>query len=133
MMDLSDTEFEQQFAACTLDPSLFTHEAHLRLAWIHVHKYGLSKAIDHISLQIQAYDVAFGDGTKYHRTLTIASVHVMDHFIRKSSSHTFTEFIEEFPRLRTHFREIIAQHYAKDIFKDVQAKHAFVEPDLRPF
>lgn len=33
---LSDTEFEEQFKACTLDSGLFNPEAHLRLAWIHV-------------------------------------------------------------------------------------------------
>lgn len=133
MMHLNDSEFEQQFANCTLDPSLFTHEGHLRLAWIHVRNYGLSKAIDNICAQIKAYDIAFGDGTKYQMTLTMASVYVMDHFMRKSSSRTFTAFIAEFPRLRTHFKEIIAQHYAKDIFRDAGAKHTFIKPDLQPF
>lgn len=32
---LNDQQFEEQFQNCTFDPTLFTHEAHLRLAWIH--------------------------------------------------------------------------------------------------
>ena len=39
---LSDEEFEQQFQNCLLSPVLFTHEAHLRLAFIHILKYGES-------------------------------------------------------------------------------------------
>jgi hypothetical protein len=133
MKHLSDSEFERQFAACTLDPSLFTHEAHLRLAWIHVTKYGPAIAIENICTQIQTYDKVFGDGTKYHVTVTIASVFIMDHFIRRSHSQTFNDFMIEFPRLRTHFKEILAQHYVTDIFKDVEAKDIYVAPDLQPF
>ena len=31
---LTDNEFEKQFQTSSLDPAIFTHEAHLRLAWI---------------------------------------------------------------------------------------------------
>jgi hypothetical protein len=133
MMHLSDTEFAQQFANCTLDPKLFTHEAHLRLAWIHVRRDGVSQAIENIRSQITAYDRKFGDGSKYHETITIAAIHVIDHFIRKSTSTRFSDFINEFPRLQTHFRDILAQHYTSDIFTDAEAKTTFVHPDRQPF
>ncbi len=38
---LTDIQFERQFANCSLNPELFSHEAHLRLAWLHISKYGL--------------------------------------------------------------------------------------------
>ena len=133
MMHLSDSEFAQQFEVCTLNPTLFTHEAHLRLAWIHVKQYGVVEAVQHICPQIAGYDRVFGDGTKYHQTVTIASLQVIDHFIRKSKSATFADFMIEFPRLRTHFREILAQHYSIDIFKDARAKTQYIEPDTLPF
>lgn len=133
MMHLSDTEFEDRFANCTLDPKLFTHLGHLRLAYIHLKKYGTESAIKNICAQIEIYDKTFGDGTKYHATVTIAAVAIIDHFIRKSRSETFSDFIEEFPRLESHFRDIIAQHYSFDIFKDARAKVDFIKPDLLPF
>jgi hypothetical protein len=37
---LTDIEFENQFENGTLKPELFSHEAHVRLAWIHIKKYG---------------------------------------------------------------------------------------------
>ena len=33
---LTDQEFSAQFEQTTLDAALFNHEAHLRLAWIHL-------------------------------------------------------------------------------------------------
>jgi hypothetical protein len=38
---LRDELFEKQFQNCQFNPALFNHEAHLRLAWIHITKYGL--------------------------------------------------------------------------------------------
>lgn len=133
MTHLSDTEFEEQFANCTLDPKLFTHLGHLRLAYVHINKYGSEQAVQNVCAQIEGYDKTFGDGTKYHATVTVAAVAVMDHFIRKSKSRTFSDFIDEFPRLKSHFRDILAQHYSFDIFKDVRAKVEFIKPDLLPF
>ena len=132
-LHLNDTEFESQFANCTLDPELFNHEAHLRLAWVHVRKYGQEQAVNNLCSQIAHFDSTFGDGTKFHLTLTIASAKVIDHFLKKSSSTTFSEFIAEFPRLRTNFKDILAFHYGTDIFKDERAKHSYVKPDLLPF
>mgnify|MGYP000226997985 FL=1 len=42
---LNDLEFVNQFQKTTLDPKLFTHEAHLRLAWIYINNEGLIKLL----------------------------------------------------------------------------------------
>jgi hypothetical protein len=34
-LELTDLEFEANFKNCSLNPDIFSHEAHLRLAWIH--------------------------------------------------------------------------------------------------
>ena len=133
MYHLTDTEFARQFADCTLDPSLFSHEGHLRLAWIHLTTYGLEQAIGNIRTQIQAFDKAHGDGTKYHETLTVASLQIVDHFIRKSSAKTFQEFLLEFPNLGTNFKDLVAQHYTNAVLADIRAKAIYQEPDLHPF
>ena len=52
---LGDDEFEKAFETCTLDPLLFTHEAHLRLAHIHIQKYGRLNAIENIRYQLKNY------------------------------------------------------------------------------
>ena len=131
--ELSDALFEQQFENCTLNPAVFNHEAHLRLAWIHVRKYGVGPAIENICRQLTAYVDALGARDKFNKTLTVAAVRAVHHFISKSDADNFRDFIQQFPRLRNNFRELIAFHYQTDIFNSEAAKKEYMEPDLAPF
>jgi len=130
---LSDQEFEQQFADCTLDPSLFSHEAHLRLAWIHLQKYGIDQAAENLCEQITRFDRRFGDGTKFNATVTVAAVKIVEHFSRKAISKTFRGLLTEFPRLKTNFLDLLHMHYGFDVFRNLEAQQQYLEPDLLPF
>ena len=130
---LSDDEFEQQFENCFMNPSFFSHEAHIRLAWIHVRKYGVEKACNHVCTQIQKFDRAFDEGLKYNKTVTVACVKAVNHFVQQSTMDDFRGFIREFPRLKTNFRELLDFHYGFDIYNSEQAKMEYLKPDLIPF
>lgn len=132
-IDLSDNAFEVQFETCALDPSLFTHEAHLRLAWIHITKYGLSQARKNVESQIQRFVTHVGAQYKYHHTLTVSAIYAVHHFIRKSNTGTFPEFIIENPELLENFKGLINSHYSYNIFASEEAKEGYIEPDLVPF
>lgn len=132
-LDLNDSEFEKQFRDGILAPSLFNHEAHLRLAWIHVSKYGVDNACKEISNQILAYVTQLGETDKFNKTLTIAAVRTVNHFLLKSKSNSFQDFITEFPRLKYNFKDLLDSHYGFDIFNSEKAKTHYVEPDLLPF
>jgi hypothetical protein len=130
---IDDDAFERMFRKGTLDPALFSHEAHLRLAWIHIRKYGVEKAIDRICRQIIDFAAQQGAAQKYNKTVTIAAVRAVDHFIRKQPIESFQEFIETHPRLKYNFRELLGHHYQFDIFKSERARQEYLEPDLLPF
>jgi hypothetical protein len=130
---LSDAEFESQFKTCTLDPALFTHEAHLRLAWIHIKQYGIEQAIEKVNAQLLSFVAHVGATDKFNKTVTIAALHAVHHFINRSASDNFQDFIQEFPRLKTDFRALMSAHYAFDIFKSDKAKTEYLQPDLLPF
>ena len=130
---LTDLEFEQQFIHCKLNPNDFTHEAHLRLAWIFINKYGIEKAMDIVQNQLKNFVKFVGAKDKYNTTLTIAATKAVYHFMLKSNSNTFKDFITEFPRLKYNFKELMACHYGFDIFNSIKAKQEFLEPDLLPF
>lgn len=131
--ELSDTEFTLGFENCTLNPELFTHEAHLRLAWIYIQKYGIENAIEVIRKQIQEYATSLGASEKYHETITVASIKAVSFFIKKSESKTFESFINENKQLKTNFKQLLATHYTTDIFNSESAKKDFLEPELDPF
>ena len=130
---LDDNTFEAQFAACKLSPGMFTHEAHIRLAWIHVKKYGVEQAIQNICNQLLAFVDAVGARDKYNKTLTIAAIKSVKHFRDKKEIDCFADFITEYPRLKYNFKEVIGFHYKTDIFTSETAKREFLEPDLLPF
>ena len=132
-LELSDECFEEQFQNCTLDPALFNHEAHLRLAWIHVRKYGAEKAIENITSQLFSFVVSVGAMQKYNKTITIAAIRAVNHFINKSDADNFADFIQDCPRLKYNFKELMSYHYRVDIFKSELAKSQYLEPDLLPF
>lgn len=128
---LSDEQFEIEFKQCTLAPSLFSHEAHIRLTWIYIKKYSLEVAIKNICTQLKQYVIKAGATDKYNITLTVAAIKVVNHFIEKSNSDNFPDFIAEFPQLITKFKALIAFHYNEvDIFNSPTAKKTFLEPDV---
>lgn len=130
---LSDDQFEQKFKDLSLDPKLFSHEAHLRLAFIHLKKYGLEKAVENISDQIKSFDAHHGDGTKYHHTITVAAVQIMEHFLTKTNANSFEQLITSEPRVITSFKELLSSHYSKEVLSDPRAKTEYIEPDALEF
>lgn len=129
----TDDEFEKIFESFKLKPGLFSHEAHLRLAYIHIKKYGRERTEINMCDQIKGYAESLGVFDKFNKTVTIASVKVMDHFMKKAEAKNFPDLMKEFPRLLTNFRDLLSQHYGFNVFADKQAKLEYIEPDLQPF
>lgn len=130
---LSDTEFEISFENGILDPAIFTHEAHLRMAWIFIKKYGHGQAVDKITKSLFEFVSRAGAAEKYSVTVTIAAIKMVDHFLRRTAAKDFQEFIGKNPRLKNQFRQLIASHYSFDVFASHAASKEYIEPDLLPF
>ena len=130
---LTDSEFEAQFASASLDPDLFTHEAHLRLAWIHINRYGIDEAIKNICFQLKNFTATVGAVSKYNKTVTVAAIRAVYHFMKRSACADFRSFVEENYRLKTNFKDLMNAHYRTDIFKSDHAKSSYLEPELLPF
>ena len=129
----SDTEFLRQFESTILDPVLFNHEAHLRLAWLNIKRFGIETALIATCDQLLAYVTKLGAKDKFNTTLTIAAIKAVYHFMLKSKTDNFKDFIEEFPRLRDNFKDLMAAHYGFDIYQSEEAKKMYLAPDLLPF
>ena len=132
-LQFTDLDFEQQFRNCKLDPSDFTHEAHLRLAWINIEMYGIDTAITNIQDQLERFVASVGAKDKYNKTLTIAAIKTVYHFKLKSKATSFKDFIAEFPRLNYAFKDLIASHYSIDIYNSPLAKMEYIAPDLMAY
>ncbi len=133
LVEQSDSEYESNIEKCNINPNEFDHIAHLRLAWINIKKYGIDKAIIRVPAQIQKLVETFNVAEKYHTTLTIAAINTVYHFMQKSKSRNFQDFIVEFPKLKNDFMDLIFSHYSNDRLMHSKAKSQFICPDLLPF
>ena len=130
---LSDMQFMEAFKTASLAPELFSHEAHLRLAWLHINHFGIDTAITNITFQIKNYTRVLNAADKYNETVTVAAIKAVYHFMQKATSENFKDFMVEFPRLKTNFKELLSQHYGFNVFTLEEAKSSFLQPDLLPF
>ena len=130
---ISDIEFEEQFTLNKFRPLWFTHEAHLRLAWIYITKYGKEIAFEKYSKQLQDFANKYNADGKYNATVTFASIQIMDKYIQNSDAYDFQDFINEFSQLKSNFKAIISIHYSGDVFASKEAKQNILLPDLIPF
>jgi hypothetical protein len=130
---LTDSEFEKQFTESKLEAKLFTHEAHIRLAWIHLYKYGEERAIQNINDQLYKFVSSLGESEKYNTTLTIAAVKIVKHYMDKKLFDNFKEYIEQYPNLKSNFRSLLEEHYSVYIFSSQEAKRNYIKPDINEF
>lgn len=126
---LSNDDFEKQFKNCTLNPVLFTHEAHLRLAFNHIIKYGREQAIKNICSQLKKYVVYAGSPDKYHETITDASINEIADRLENSKHSDFKDFLLDFPELMSDFKNVINSKYDFDVFQSKEAKDSFISPE----
>lgn len=89
---LTDLELEKQLGDGLLDPKVFNHEAHLRLAWIHINKYGVEKACRNMCIQISNFSESVGESEKFNKTLTVAAVKAVHHFFSKIGVKNISRF-----------------------------------------
>ncbi|MFT0715746.1 hypothetical protein [Flagellimonas lutimaris] len=130
---MNNADFAAAFESGAFPPQEFNHEAHIKLAWIYLGLFDEKTAISKTCEAIKNYDQLHGDGTKYHVTLTVASIKVVHHFRQKSNATTFEKFVAEYPKLVTSFKELLFQHYDKSVLTNPKAKTAYLQPDLLPF
>jgi hypothetical protein len=77
---MSDSELLDHFEQCTLLPSLWTHEAHVRVTWLYLKDNSESTALQLVRSGIQRFnDGVLKKAMAYHATITVAFVRLIAH------------------------------------------------------
>ena len=129
----SDERLLNAMENSALDPSYFSHEAHLRWGWLLLENNDLDEAINKACNQLRQYTAELGAADKYNETVTVAAMRAIHHFRLKSESDNFKDFIAESSRLKTSFKELMNTHYSENIFSSAKAKKMYMKPDRAPF
>jgi hypothetical protein len=130
---IDDDAFAAAFEACTLPKEAFHHRDHIRLAWICLREDDFDAAAARIERSIRRFAAHLGAGEKYHQTITIVWLRLVEAAMRKSSragAGTFEEFFEQNPELLD--QKLPFQFYSRERLLSDAARSAWMEPDLRP-
>ncbi len=130
---LSDHEFVDQFENLQLNPSYFTHLAHMRIAWLYIKDFGVERASFALCDRIKSFDRKFGTGGKFNKTVTIAFVHLINERQQLGIYRNFESFLEANESLVSDYRDLISKHYSFDPFSSEKAKLEYMLPDKIPF
>lgn len=126
-----DRQFRLAFEACTIAPSEFNHQAHVRLAYVYLTEGDADSAIQKMRGALLNFLQHNGiPRSKFHETLTRAWVLAVQHFMNRSASTSAADFIAKNPELLD--SKIMLTHYSASVLFSADARACFVEPDLDP-
>ena len=126
-----DRSFVLAFESCTVEPSEFTHAAHVRLAYVYLVEHDVDPAVARMREALLKF-LEHNDipRSKFHETITRAWVLAVRHFMNKGASASSADFIAKNRELLD--SRIMLTHYSASVLFSPDARASFVEPDLDP-
>jgi hypothetical protein len=127
-------EFEALLAEVMARADRFGHRQHVHLTWLAVRRYGTGAAIAVVSDGIQRTARYAGAPQKYHATVSRAWVELVGYHVAAGDDDDFDDdfeaFVDRHPALLD--KRLLARHYRSSTLAAVEARSAWVEPDLLP-
>ena len=125
---LSDDDYLWSFESATLNPYLWTHYAHIRMAWLYLTCHDLLEAAQKVRAGILHYNtVALGRPEAYHETITLFFVHLVN--INRLPGQSWPDFVTQNSALCERSSALLKAYYSKHhLLNDVARAH-FVFPD----
>lgn len=118
------------FETCEIHPAEFKHYQHLAVALWYVRNFPYEQASEKMRKGIQRLAAAYGK-TGYHETITLFWLKVVHDFY--ASVQTDQPLFEIANKLASKYgnKNLIADYYSEERIASAEAKHHWVEPDLK--
>jgi hypothetical protein len=128
---LADNTFVAEFESCRFPNDQFRHADHIRLGWIYIRRYDYEVAEQRMRQSIQRFAHNLGAGHKYHETITIFWMRLVNTAVQLSPSmDNFLEFARAHGWLLD--KEAGFEFYSRSHLMSDMARKIWVEPDLKP-
>lgn len=128
---LDDVSFLEQFEDHSLDPAQFSHQGHLRLAWLYFNGYDESTAMRKISSGINGYANSLGAKDKYHATITDAMSRIVCTRIKQATNSDWESFINNNQDLLVDAMGLLLRHYSRERLFSDEARISVVPADIK--
>jgi len=131
MNHITDDELAAAIEACHFPPEEFHHREHLRLALVYLRRYGFEESQVRLSGSIRAYATHNGSPGKYHETLTVAWLQLVERAaVHLQPESSFEDIGSAFPILLR--SDALRNCYSRELLESDEARATFLEPDLMP-
>ena len=124
---MTDDEFLAAFEAAAIPRKNWTHEAHVRMAWLYLRRLPFAEALEKVRDGIQKLNAKIGSVGGYHETITVAFVRVIASRLR--AGEKYPEFRDRNADLFDRTLSALLRHYTKERLHSPEARAAFIEPD----
>lgn len=129
---MTDAEFLAAFETCSLPDDVWTHRAHVRMAWLYLNRLPLEEARRGVSQGIRRYnDARLGKPLAYHETITQAFLTLIA--ARRDTAESFDAFCARSEDLLDSKLSALLVHYSRETLFSYAARQAFLPPDLAEF
>ena len=126
---LTDSQLAAELECGTLDPALFTHEAHLRVAFHFLRHAAWLDAVLRMRGALQSYALKLGKPQLYHETITLAFMALIAERMAEQPQYpSAAAFLDANPDLRG--KQALLAHYSAGRLASQRARDQFVLGDL---
>lgn len=124
---MNDIEFLRALETCTLAETDFGHAAHVRACYLYLKPRDFVAALEHIREAIQKYAAHLGKAERYHETITVAYVAlIQEHLDDRGDPGDWATFAHDNPEL---FEPTLLQRfYSASQLQSERARRIFVLP-----
>jgi hypothetical protein len=131
-----DERFLQEFEASRLPKDQWHHQQHIMVAYLYLCRYTFPVAMDRLRDRIKALNAAHQvpehQTSGYHETMTQAWLRLVSLTLKQFGPAASAEsFYLEHPELSQ--TKVLRLFYSRELIMSMEAKHAYVQPDLAPF
>lgn len=123
----------QAFEAGTLPTSAFNHYAHMTVAMWYLVRLPYVEAVEAMKGSIKHYAEAHGHGGLYHETITLFWMKVLAHYVASQGEGLALPELVYGALVKLGRKDLMLQHYSRELLFSAGARAAWVEPDVRPF
>ena len=117
----------EQFEAGQIDPELFSHAAHVYVAWLYINRFGADAALPRYDAALRRLTERLGVPEKYNATITGFLLTLIAE--RIDISETWPVFCKKNVDLIVDCRSLLASCYSEARLNSPEARQQFVQPD----
>lgn len=126
---MNDDQFLEALESCKLDPAQFGHREHVRAAFLYLERLPFGAAIDRMRATLQCYTASLGCADKYHETLTVAFMCLVNAHRPRGAFIDWPGFARLNPELFD--SRLVRQYYEPATLASPLARTTFVLEKLR--